>query len=85
MVREMWPEHGTVEHAEERKQKSHVVDFPAAERSDIHIETRVSAYWCIGLALSRGTLRTYTREHVWDHRVLLHKSYWSEEDLDVNH
>ena len=38
MVREMWPEHGTVEHAEERRQKSHV-DFPAAERSGTYVET----------------------------------------------
>jgi len=41
MVREMRPEHGTVEHAEEpeRRQKSHVVDFPAVEQSDTYVET----------------------------------------------
>ena len=44
MVREKRPEHGTVGHAEERRQKSHVVDFPAAEQSDIHVETGVNPY-----------------------------------------
>jgi len=74
MVR-VQPEHGTVEHAEERRQKSRVVDFPAAEQSDIHVETRLNAYWGIGLPLSRVNPRSYTREYVWDHRALLYESY----------
>ena len=44
MVRGMWSEHGMAEHAEEHRQKSRVVDFPAAEQSDINVETRIIAY-----------------------------------------
>ena len=74
MVR-VQPEHGTVEHAEKRRQKSRVADFPAAKQSDIHVETQVNACWGIVMLLSRGNLRSYTREYVWDHRALLYKSY----------
>jgi hypothetical protein len=63
-----------VERAEERRQKSRLVDFPAAKQSDIHVETRVNPYWGIGLPLGWGSLKSYTREYVWDHSVLSYES-----------
>ena len=47
----MWSEHGAVEHAEERRQKSHVVDFPAAEtvRHPRRNMSQCLLRYCVGL------------------------------------